>query len=79
MLFQLVSRYIWQLLLPLSAVKECIVLGCKNDSVMPRASQASILSAAKEMNNLEEREEVKKEKASVANGKFFKKDVSHFD
>ena len=41
---------------------------------MPRASQASILNAAREMNNLEEREEVKKEKASV-----FKKDVSHFD
>ena len=38
---------------------------------MPRASQASILNAAREMNNLEEREEVKKEKASV-----FKKDVS---
>ena len=79
MLFQLVSRYIWQLLLPLSAVKECIVLGCKNDSIMPRASQASILIAAREMNTLEEREEVKKEKASVANGKIFKKDVSHFD
>ena len=46
---------------------------------MPRAWQASISSAAREMNNLEEREEVKKEKASVANGKVFKKDVSHFD
>ena len=46
---------------------------------MPRASQASILSAAREMNILEEREEVKKEKASVANGKCFIKDISHFD
>ena len=31
------------------------------------------------MNTLEEREEVKKEKASVANGKFKKKDVSHIE
>ena len=33
---------------------------------MPRASHASILNAAIETNNLEEREEVKKENASVA-------------
>ena len=33
---------------------------------MPRASQTPILSAAREMNTLEEREEVKKVKASVA-------------
>ena len=53
-------------MLPVSAVEDCIVLRCKSDSGMPRASPASILSAAREMNNLEEREEVKKEKASVA-------------
>ena len=33
---------------------------------MPRASQASILSAARKISNLEEREEAKKEKATVA-------------
>ena len=33
---------------------------------MPRASQVSILNAARELNNPEEREELKKEKASVA-------------
>ena len=37
---------------------------------MPRASQAPILSAAREMNTLEEREEVEKEKASVAGENF---------
>ena len=58
MLCQLVSLYTWYLLLPVSVVKECTVLRCKNDSTMPRVSQASILSAAREMNNLEEREEV---------------------
>ena len=40
---------------------------------MPRASQASMLIAAREMNNLEEREKVKKEKASVASEIFLKK------
>ena len=35
------------------------------NSAMPRASQASILSAVREMNNLEEREYVKKKRQAL--------------
>ena len=40
---------------------------------MPRASSTSTSSAAREMNNLEEREEFKKEKASVTSENLKKK------
>ena len=40
---------------------------------MPRVLQAFILSAARKMSNLEEREEAKKEKASVASENLKKK------
>ena len=47
------------------------------NSTMPRASQASMLSAAREVNYLEEREYVKKKRQALPVK--IKKDVSQFD